>query len=256
MNAATPILSVVLPTFNERDNLAPLIERLSAALQKIPHELLVMDDRSPDGTAAVARELGARYPALKVIERQPPQGLTDSIREGVERASGEFVVWMDCDLSHPPEMVIDLLAPLQAGEADITALSRYVHGAADIRASRFERLYSRAINKLAQICIHPAVTDYTTGYVMGERERILDLGFVGNYGEYCIELLGRAALRGYRVRELPYEMASRVAGESKTAPSLRHFVTRGWRYLGTVVRLVGLRITGSEARRASAGRRT
>ena len=63
-------------------------------------------------------------------------------------------------------------------------------------------------------------------------------------------MLGKAALRGYRVRELPYEMASRVAGESKTAPSLRGFVTRGWRYLLTVARLFELRITGSEARRA------
>ena len=252
MNADTPLLSVVLPTFNERDNIAPLIERLSAALGQVPHELLVMDDCSPDGTAAVARELGLRFTGLQVIERPPPPGLTDSIREGVERARGRFVVWMDCDLSHPPEMVIDLLAPLQAGEADITAVSRYVRGAGDIRDSRFERLYSRVINKFAQICIHPAVTDYTTGYVMGERDRILDLGFVGNYGEYCIELLGKAALRGYRVVELPYEMASRVAGESKTAPSLKGFVSRGWRYLHTVARMVGMRVTGSEARRAAA----
>ena len=254
MSADTPVLSVVLPTFNEHDNIAPLIERLSAALREVPHELLVMDDRSPDGTAGVARELRGRYPGLQVIERDPPQGLTDSIREGVERANGKFVVWMDCDLSHPPEMVTELLAPLLAGDADITAVSRYVGGAADVRDSRFERLYSRMINKFAQICIHSAVTDYTTGYVMGERELILDLGFVCDYGEYCIELLGKAALRGYRVRELPYQMASRVAGESKTAPSLKGFVTRGWRYLHTVARLVGLRITGSEARRAAARR--
>lgn len=256
MSADTPILSVVLPTFNERDNIATLIERLSAALRGVPHELLVMDDRSPDGTAAVARDLRTQYPGLRVIEREPPQGLTDSIRQGVEMARGEFVVWMDCDLSHPPEMVIDLLEPLQTGAAEITAASRYVRGAADIRDSRFERFYSRVINKFAQVCIHSAVTDYTTGYVMGARERLLDLGFVGDYGEYCIELLGKAALRGYRVRELPYEMASRVAGESKTAPSLRGFVTRGWRYLHTVARLVRMRITGSEARRAAAHRAT
>lgn len=244
MSSESPHLSVVLPTYNERDNIVPLIERLSAALAGVSHQLLVMDDRSPDGTAAVAREVMGRYPELQVIERRPPAGLTDSIREGVERSRGHFVVWLDCDLSHPPELVIDLLRPLEAGEADLTAASRYIDGAGDVRDSSFTRLFSLAINTLARFCVHPSVTDYTTGYVMGRRDLILELGLVGDYGEYCIELLGKAALRGLRIREIPYSMISRIAGKSKTAPSLGGFVGRGWRYLHTVCRLVAMRLTG------------
>lgn len=248
-------LSVVMPTYNERDNIVELVERLSGALAHVPHELLVMDDRSPDGTAAAARELMGRHAGLRVIERQPPQGLTDSIRDGVERAAGEFVVWMDCDLSHPPEMVVDLLQAVEAGGADLATASRYVDGAADVRDSRFERFYSVVINRLARLCIHPAVSDYTSGYVMGRREVILELGLVGDYGEYCIRLLGMAALRGLRVRELPYRMASRVAGESKTAPSLFDFISRGWRYVVTVGALVRLRFAGPRRSTAAVNER-
>jgi len=176
-----------------------------------------------------------------VIEREPPAGLTRSIRDGVRRSRGRFVVWLDCDLSHPPEMVDGLLAVLEAGTADIAVASRYIRGGADVRPSRFTRAYSLLINRLAQLLVHPGVLDYTTGYVMGPRELILRIGLVGDYGEYCIELLGRAALGGLRVRELPYRMADRTAGESKTMPSLFGFGRRGLRYLKTLARLVPVR---------------
>ena len=116
----TPHVSVVLPTFNEAGNIVPLIERVTAALEGVPHEILVMDDRSPDGTAALAREAAVKYPHTQVIERHPPAGLTLSILDGVERARGTFVTWMDCDFSHPPELLPELLAPLRGAAADIT----------------------------------------------------------------------------------------------------------------------------------------
>ncbi len=242
MSEAAPRLSVVLPTYDEVDNIVPLIRRLQAALHDVEHEILVMDDRSPDGTAAAARALEVEHPALTVIEREPPAGLTRSIRDGVKRARGPLVVWMDCDLSHPPEMVRDLLGVLETGEADIAVASRYVAGGADARPLRFTRSYSRLINLMAQVVVHPGVLDYTTGYVMGPRDLILEIGLVGDYGEYCIELLGRAVLGGVRVCELPYSMADRTAGESKTARSLGGFVRRGLRYLKTLGRLVPVRL--------------
>lgn len=235
--SATIELSVVLPTFNEAGNIVSLIERVSAALPGIPHEILVMDDRSPDGTAALAREAAHAHPQVLVIERDPPPGLTISIRDGIERARGTFVTWMDCDFSHPPELLPDLLAPLRQGTADVTCASRYVHGGADERGDATAVFASLAITRLAQWCIDRRVLDYTTGYVMAPRALLLELGLRGDYGEYCIDLLGRASLRGYRIRELPYRSIPRVAGESKTATSPLGFVRRGWRYLMTIGRL-------------------
>lgn len=232
-----PYVSVVLPTFNEAGNIVPLIERVAAALEGVPHEILIMDDRSPDGTAALVREAASAYPQTQVIERQPPAGLTLSIFDGIERARGTFVAWMDCDFSHPPELLLDLLAPLRDGAADITCASRYVRGGSDNRGETAAVIASLAITKLARLLIDRRVLDYTTGYVMAPRALLLELGLRGDYGEYCIELLGTAALRGYRVRELPYESISRVAGESKTATNLHGFVKRGWRYLVTIGRL-------------------
>jgi dolichol-phosphate mannosyltransferase len=248
MSSPAPVvLTMVLPTFNEADNIAPLVQRLSEALREVPHELLVVDDRSPDGTAEIARRLAAGIPALRVIERPPPPGLTSSIRDGVEQARGRLVAWMDCDLSHPPELVTELLRPLAAGEADLAVASRYAPGGADARGLPFAQVYSRIINLLCQALIDSSVRDYTSGYVMGRRDTILELGLNGDYGEYCIELLGRAALRGLRVHEVGYAMVNRTAGESKTVASLPRFVARGARYLKTVARMVRLRLAGSQA---------
>ena len=231
------VVSVVLPTFNEAGNIVSLIERVSAALDGVPHEILVMDDRSPDGTAALARQASASYSQTQVIERQPPAGLTVSIFDGLERARGSFVTWMDCDFSHPPELLPELLEPLLDGDADLTAASRYVHGGVDDRGDRMAVFASLAITKLAQRFVDRRVLDYTTGYLMAPRAMLLELGLRGDYGEYCIELLGSAALRGYRVREVPYVSIPRAAGESKTATSAFGFVRRGWRYLATIGRL-------------------
>lgn len=231
------VVSVVLPTFNEAGNIASLIDRVAAALADVPHEILVMDDRSPDGTAAIAREAAQGHPRSLVIERPPPPGLTRSIYEGIERSRGTFVVWMDCDFSHPPELLPELLAPLRGGVADITCASRYVYGAADNRGEPTAVFASLAITRLARWFIDRRVLDYTTGYLMAPRALLLELGLRGDYGEYCIDLLGSAVLRGYRVLELPYESIPRVAGESKTATNALGFVRRGWRYLVTIGRL-------------------
>jgi len=232
-----PVVSVVLPTFNEAGNIASLIGRVTEALNDVPHEILIMDDRSPDGTAEIARNAALAFPHTKVIEREPPAGLTISILDGVEQSRGRFVSWMDCDFSHPPELLPALFEPLDKGQADITCASRYVAGGADNRGDTAAVWASLVITKLAQWFVDRRVLDYTTGYVMAPRDLVLDLGLRGDYGEYCIELLGTAAVRGYRVLELPYVSIPREEGESKTATNLFGFVRRGWRYLVTIGRL-------------------
>jgi dolichol-phosphate mannosyltransferase len=230
-------LSVILPTYNERENIAALIRDIASALAGVDHEVLVVDDRSPDGTAELARKLAEEMRQVRVAEREPPPGLTISILDGVRMARGRYVSWMDADFSHPPALLPQLLAPLREGRADITCASRYVAGGADERMSPAARWASVIITRLAHWIVDRRVLDYTTGYVMAPRELVLNLGLHGDYGEYCIDLLARAVRGGHRVLEIPYRSTERRSGESKTAPNVLGFARRGWRYLLVIMRL-------------------
>jgi dolichol-phosphate mannosyltransferase len=232
--SSSPQISVILPTFNERDNIGPLIADVQATLAGVAHEILVMDDRSPDGTAQAAREAAGDDGRIRVIEREPPPGLTRSLVDGVQQARGAFVCWFDCDFSHPPALLPELLAPLSAGTADVTCASRYVAGGADARDSAMARRMSFVITRLAKWAIDRRVEDYTTGYVMAPRALVIELGLHGDYGEYCIRLIADALRTGRRVAEIPYRSVPRVHGTSKTATSFAGFVRRGWRYLWTI----------------------
>lgn len=230
-------LSVILATYNERPNVRELVERICNVLQHINHEVIFVDDRSPDGTAQAVRQSASRYPQVRVIDRQPPAGLTVSIFDGVRAARGRYVAWLDADLSHPPELLPRLLAPLRENSAEIACASRYIAGGCDARHSIATRWASTLITKLAQWLIDRRVLDYTTGFILAPRELILKLGLRGDYGEYCIDLLATAVRSGYRVHEVPYCNVDRIRGASKTTPSLLGFVRRGWPYLTTIVAL-------------------
>ena len=238
-------LSVILATYNERQNVKELVERICDVLRSVDHEVVFVDDCSPDGTAKVARQSSLDYPQVRVIERQPPAGLTLSILDGVRNARGKYVAWLDADLSHPPELLPQLLAPLRERSADIACASRYVAGGCDVRSSVATRWASILITKLAQWLIDRRVLDYTSGFILAPRELILELGLRGDYGEYCIDLLTTALRSGCRVHEVPYRNVDRKRGTSKTAPNLRSFLRRGWPYLTTIgVLAIGRRPRG------------
>jgi dolichol-phosphate mannosyltransferase len=234
---APPVLSVVLPTFNERGTIGRLGGSIQSARGSTPHEMLVMDVQSPDGTAAAARAAAGRDDRVQVVERVPPAGLTVSLLDGVRRARGHWVAWMDCDFSHPPELLPELLSAVSGGAADIACASRYVPGGRDERDSTTARAMSLVINGLARWLVDRRVRDYTTGYLVAPRQLVLDLGLTGDYGEYCIALLARAVRTGHSVAELPYRSVPRRSGSSKTATSLAGFARRGWPYLKTIASL-------------------
>ena len=229
-------LSAVLPTFNEQRNIVPLLERLDASVAAIAHEIVVVDDDSPDGTAAIAEAYAATHPAVRVVKRVGVRGLRTAIQEGIDRSTGAAVVWMDCDLSMPPEDVPRLYAAL--ADADVAVGSRYVPGGADARTDvPTHRAASRVLNRVAQLLLGTEVTDYTSGFVCARRRVLDELRLAGDYGEYCIDLLHRARRRGFRIVEVPYRNTPRVAGESKTASSPLGLVIRGWPYVVAMVRL-------------------
>lgn len=229
-------ITVVLPTYNELENIIPLIQRGLAALAAWDVEMLVVDDDSPDGTWRAVADLAERDARVRLIRRTHERGLTSAIATGIANARGDWVGWMDCDLSMPPEDLPRLAQALEAG-ADIAAGSRYMPGGRDAGHSWMALAFSRTINLAASVLLGLRITDYTSGFIVARRQVFDRISLRGDYGEYCIDLLYRAAQAGFRVVEVPYVCVPREAGESKTATNPLGYVRRGWKYVTTVLRL-------------------
>jgi dolichol-phosphate mannosyltransferase len=230
-------VTVILPTYNERDNIGPLIERTLAAIKDWAIEVLVVDDDSPDGTWQIVEEMAGSDPRIKLCRRTEERGLTSAIWHGIQHTSGDVVLWMDCDLSMPPESIPDLLAQFASPTIQIAIGSRYVPGGRDIGHSLTGQLFSRAINLFAGLLLGFHVRDYTSGFVAARRKVFERITLRGDYGEYCIDFLYRAKRLGFRVVEVPYDCVERAAGESKTALNAWGYIRRGVKYVETILRL-------------------
>ena len=234
MSDTDGLVSVVLPTYNERENIGELIERTLAAVQQ-PVEVIVVDDDSPDGTWQVVQAMAEQEPRIRLLRRMDERGLTSALMAGIGLAQGGVVTWMDCDLSMPPEVLPALLAA--TGQADVVAGSRYVSGGHDDGRSLTGQLFSRTINLAASLLLGWRIKDYTSGFLAVRRPVFDRIPLRGDYGEYCIDLLARAQRLGFTVREVPYHCAPRLRGESKTATSAAGYIKRGWKYVVTILRL-------------------
>lgn len=236
-------LTVILPTYNERDNIAPLIAGILAAVRP-PVQVLVVDDDSPDGTWRVVADIAARDARVRLLRRTTERGLTSAIWAGICAAETDAVSWMDCDLAMPPETIPALLARVEAG-ADLAVGSRYAPGGKDVGHSLQARAFSVTINLFAALLLGRRVRDYTSGFIAARRAIFAvapdaaegRLTLRGDYGEYCIDLLARAQRQGLRIEEVPYVCGARLSGESKTATNMLGYLRRGRKYVTTILRL-------------------
>lgn len=210
---------IALPTYNERDNLEPMLDRLLGAVPSA--SILVVDDNSPDGTGALADELARREPRIRVLHRPGKQGLGAAYRAAfaqlLERPDCWIVVQMDCDFSHDPADVARLVGAVAAG-ADLAIGSRYVPGGATPGWGIGRRLISRGGSGFARTLLHLGVHDLTGGFKAWRADllRSMDLGTVQAHGYgFQIEMTWRAHQRGARIRELPITFSERRAGSSK-----------------------------------------
>ncbi len=143
---------------------------------------------------------------------------------------------MDCDLSMPPADIPRLVRAVGAG-ADLAVGSRWVAGGADVAHDWTARSLSRTINLFARTLIGPYTHDYTSGFVAGRAALFKQLRLRGDYGEYCIDLLGRAGRAGFTLVDVPYICVPRTAGESKTGAHLGDYLGKGRHYVATVWRV-------------------
>jgi dolichol-phosphate mannosyltransferase len=238
------LVCTVLPTYNERENIGPLIERLLASATE-RQIALVVDDNSPDGTWQVVEALAAQHNTpeetkVALVRRQGEKGLTSAIQRGIDEAIEQYgadvVTWMDCDLSMPPEDVARLVTAIQGG-ADVAVASRWVPGGADVAHGTMARTLSWIINHFALLLLSNRVHDYTSGFVGARTEVLRRLRLRGDYGEYCIDFLARAAREGFQMVEVPYICVPRTAGDSKTGVNLMDYLWKGRKYVSTVVGL-------------------
>ena len=238
-------VSVIFPTYNERDNIRPLIIEV---LKHTPPntEVIVVDDDSPDGTWRVVEEMRKDLPSLYLLRRIDKRGLASALRDGIAAAKGEIIVWSDCDFSMPPSKIADLLASIEGG-LDVAVGSRYVKGGGvqivtGSNDTLLAYLMSVSLNRFIRRMLGRDFGDYTSGFI-AFRRRVLDkIALRGEYGEYFIDFIHRARKLDYKVAEIPYLCVERRTGVGKTGQKLGDFLRKGWRYVWLTVKLRFTRI--------------
>jgi dolichol-phosphate mannosyltransferase len=207
------VISVVIPTYNEKDNVTPLVERLDSALSGYEHEILFVDDNSRDGTAEVAVALTSRYP-VRVIVRKDERGLGSAVVRGFKEARGEIVAVMDADLQHPPEVVRDMLKTIEAG-TDLVIASRYIQGGGCEGWGLMRRVMSKAAIFLAHLFLSPIrrINDPMSGYFMLKKQVVAGVDLKPTGFKILLEIL----IEGHamNIAEVPYTFRARSKGESK-----------------------------------------
>jgi dolichol-phosphate mannosyltransferase len=237
---AYPNVSVVLPTFNEKDNIIPLVEELRSRFRAggYSYEILVIDDQSPDGTGAVATTVFADDPGVRVTVRRKNPGLAHSIREGVERSSGTIVLVMDTDFNHKPADAVLLFQVAQY--VDLVIGSRFIFGGGMSSLLRYYLSYF--YNLFLRATLGTRLDDNLSGLFAIKRERMLELDFdkiFWGYGDYFFRLLLLSQRAGFLHVEVPVFYGERLGGESKT-----RFLGIFARYTREVFHLLVLKVLG------------
>lgn len=222
-------LTVVLPTYNEADNLPAM----TAALLALPLpglQLLVVDDNSPDGTGAVADELALTYnaqallgrPRVAVLHRQGKGGLGTAYVAGMTRAladGADYVVQMDADFSHSPDYIPQMLGVMLATEADVVIGSRYVPGGTlDEGWGLWRQAISWWANFYSRMILDLRIRDMTAGFKLWKRQALLDIGLArirSNGYSFQVEMAYLCEKLGYHLIEIPIHFEDRRIGQSK-----------------------------------------
>jgi len=212
MTPSGPALSIVVPTYNERERLEVLVAGACEVfrIHRLAAELVIVDDNSPDGTGALADRLAGRYP-VRSVHRSGKLGLGTAVIDGFRVAGADILGVMDADLSHPADLLPGMLAVLHATGADMVVGSRYIRGGGSKNWSGLRLLMSRLACGLA-VPVTP-VRDATSGFFLVRREAIEGVAIAAGGFKICLELLVRGRIRS--VAEVPYIFVGRTAGESK-----------------------------------------
>lgn len=235
-----PDVSVVLPTFNEKDNIVSLVEELGSLFKsrQYRYEILVVDDSSPDGTAGIVAAAFAEDSGVRLIVRKQTPGLAYSIRDGIENSTGAIILVMDTDFNHQPRDAMLLFEV--ARHVDLAIGSRFIFGGGMSNLTRYYLSY--LYNIFLRLALGTRMDENLSGFFAIKRERIFDLDFnkiFWGYGDYFFRLLLLSQSKRFLHVEIPVFYGERHSGTSKTR-LLRIF----GRYTREVVYLIYQKVLG------------
>ena len=229
MNGTT--LSIVIPTYNEIDNIVPLVTSIDKALGSVDYEVIIVDDDSPDLTWKRVEELSRERPRVRVIRRVGRRGLSSAVLEGFDQALGRNLGVMDADLSHDETILPELLKAVEDG-AEMAVGSRRVPGGGATHWPWYRRFTSWGATLMARLALRVKISDPMSGFFVIKRElydrcrtRLEPTGYKILLEIYC---KGRPA----RVREVPFVFKDRQQGYSKlTSSVMRQYIAMVWRLM-------------------------
>ncbi len=214
--ADMPIVSVVVPTFNERDNVTTLYQRLEAAFKDVPWEVVFVDDNSPDGTWQVVRELSRSDNRVRCIRRIGRRGLSGACIEGILAASAPYAAVIDADLQHDETQLPKMLKLLQDGAAELVIGSRYIEGGSAASFNKQRAGASAFATRIAQHALKVEVADPMSGFFMIRRDRFEQIApKLSTQGFKILLDIIASAEGGLRTVEIPFTFGTRQHGESK-----------------------------------------
>ncbi|KAK4298160.1 hypothetical protein Pmani_020745 [Petrolisthes manimaculis] len=229
--------SVLLPTYNERENLPIIIWLLCKYLgeSNLEYEIIVIDDGSPDGTLEVAKQLQEVYGQDKIVLRPRAKklGLGTAYIHGIKHATGNFVIIMDADLSHHPKFIPEFIKKQKEGNFDLVSGTRYTGDGGVYGWDLKRKIISRTANYLTQILLRPGASDLTGSFRLFRKEALQNIvkACVSKGYVFQMEIIIRARQFGYTIGEVPIKFVDRVYGESKLGGSEVIGFAKGLLYL-------------------------
>jgi dolichol-phosphate mannosyltransferase len=210
-----PMISIILPTYNEKEGIISLLNNIHEVCRKISHEVIIVDDHSPDGTFRLLEQFARTHPWAHPLLHQSAPSLGASIGHGVKHARGDIIVGMDADGNHNPHTIPLLLRKLK--EADLVIGSRFIPTGG--MENGFRYWTSRAFNIFLRYVFGFPITDNTSGFYAIQKKKLLSLNlkkiFYG-YGEYHLRLVWIAQKSHMNIQEIPVFYAKRLGGQSKS----------------------------------------
>jgi dolichol-phosphate mannosyltransferase len=234
-----PEYSIILPTYNESDNLPICIYLINKYMKetKKPFEIIVIDDNSPDNTAEIARRLRKQYKFVRLHSRPGKLGLGTAYKAGLELARGKYVILMDADLSHHPKFIPKMIQTQGLENCDIVTGTRYAPGGGVSGWGMSRKLMSCGANYLAQTLLSPGVSDLTGSFRLYRKDVLTALiGMSVSKGYvFQMEMMFRAKKLGFKIGEVPITFVDRFFGESKLGAQEIVGYVKGLLYLFTQV---------------------
>ena len=227
-------LSVIIPTYNESENIFKLLDEICKNTNESNYEILVVDDNSPDGTGKLVEEfIEKNVPQIsynkkivvRLITRKKKEGIILALLDGIDESKGENILVMDADFSHLPDYIPDFLSTLKENDNyDIVIGSRYVNGGSIVGWPITRHLLSKGANYFAKTWLNVKTNDITTGFFLVRKKILSNVHFTTNGHQFLLELLVKA---DYKIaKEIPIKFQNRIRGKSNLdSTDIKNFIS-------------------------------